>query len=569
MPLRQLLQNDFGAWVFQKTENIIWEQAVHPFSQIYELLGPVRDMTVLRRGKHETQSGNPFFDKWEINMDCERGVGSLSLSVGDVFPNEIYTVTCQDGMVTADLAKGTIETFGKTPMKAAWERYADAKRNGSLTIQHERKNLTEFCLSLVRLAKPANAFVDGMTASISAFHKAFRAGMPVPCSGVDGVRALEFCDLTISAFPPSAPKVEAEVLTAREPEEGDTLVTGALGFIGTPLVEKLLEEGKPVRIMVRGAHRTPKRWLKAGVAVVEGDIADAEAVSNAVKGTKVVYHLATGGQGKSFDAFQQSMVGGCRNVANACLEHGVARLIFTSTIAALYLGEVDDPPVTGETPTDPIPEGRSFYSRAKALCEAALNEMRDKKGLKVTIFRPGVVVGENGIIQHSGLGKWIKDTQCLGWGFGKTSVPFVLVEDVVSAMVKADSKAASEGKTYNLVGGVSISASEYVSELAKKTGRPFEFHPRSLFKEQSIVWFKWLGKHLARFPTRGKLPSYRELKSKSVARPFDISDVMRDLDWAPENDREVFMQKAVGWYTEGVGHHPSDAETVTVSSQES
>src|SRR5437868_5669939 len=123
------------------------------------------------------------------------------------------------------------------------------------------------------------------------------------------------------------------------------LVTGATGFIGSNLVPRLVELGYQVRTFGRKAPagRTGEH--------VAGDITDAAAVSNAVAGCDMVFHLAGLVSYRKSDRERQYGVNviGTRNVMQACLDHGVKRVIHTSSIAAMGIpesGSVGDESIT-------------------------------------------------------------------------------------------------------------------------------------------------------------------------------------------------------------------------------
>ena len=100
-----------------------------------------------------------------------------------------------------------------------------------------------------------------------------------------------------------------------------TLVTGASGFVGSHLVDRLLERGVRVRGLVRSEGAAQALAARGGEAVV-GDVRDRDAVCRAVVGCKVVFHLAAilPGGGDSLDRVRQVNVGGTRLVAFAAVE---------------------------------------------------------------------------------------------------------------------------------------------------------------------------------------------------------------------------------------------------------
>ena len=106
---------------------------------------------------------------------------------------------------------------------------------------------------------------------------------------------------------------------------------------------------------------------------------------------------------------------------------------------------------------------------------------------------------------------------------------------------------ALAGKDINLCANVPLTARDVVEELARHTGRDLHFHPRSLYLSQLMEIGKWLVKKAGRRPGV-TFPSFRDLKSRGLARPYK-SDLSRSvLDWKPLEDRETFLEKAIRVY---------------------
>ena len=318
----------------------------------------------------------------------------------------------------------------------------------------------------------------------------------------------------------------------------EAVVIGGTGFIGSYLVEALVQSGWRVRVVSRsgGTDR-----LHDGVTFVRAAVSDADALGKAIAGAEYVFHLATGG-GAGWADFERDYIAGTRTVAEACLKHGVRRLIYTSSIAALDLGR--NVTVTEAEGVDPQPEVRGMYCRAKVAAEGILNEMHARQGLDVVILRPAVVMGRGGLLAHSGVGQWPSDGCCIGWGAGRNPLPFVLAEDVASACVLAMTAAGAAGRTFNLVGDVMISAREYVERAAAFSMRNLRFYPQSLLKLQALEVMKWVLKCAAR-KADNPFPSYRDLKSRSLQTRLDCSAAKNVLGWRPNADKEHFFREAV------------------------
>jgi nucleoside-diphosphate-sugar epimerase len=230
-----------------------------------------------------------------------------------------------------------------------------------------------------------------------------------------------------------------------------------------------------------------------------------------------------------------------------------AWLVYASSSAALYLGGGGT--VEESHGVDPRPEKRSLYSRAKIAAEALLLRLHRERGLPVVILRPAVVVGQGGLLAHGGLGQWPSPTRCVGRGRGDTPIPFVLVKDVVQAFLAAMEAPRVEGMAFNLAGDVRPTACEYLARIAESTGRDFRFHPRSLATHQALETLKWLVKAAAH-RKENPFPSWRDLRSRTMARQIDSRLAKRHLGWVPTNDPVSFLREAIGPHV----RHPAEGD---------
>lgn len=171
------------------------------------------------------------------------------------------------------------------------------------------------------------------------------------------------------------------------------LVTGAGGFIGSHLVEDLLEAGADVRAFVRYNGRNdwgmlselPSESLKS-VEVVAGDIRDPFFVRKAVKGCDYVFHLAALiGIPYSYSApndYVAVNIIGTLNVLQACLDEGVSRMVHTSTSEAY--GTAQYVPIDEKHPL----QGQSPYSASKIGADKMAESYYTSFDLPVVIVRP-------------------------------------------------------------------------------------------------------------------------------------------------------------------------------------
>ncbi len=179
--------------------------------------------------------------------------------------------------------------------------------------------------------------------------------------------------------------------TATAWHDRTVLVTGAEGFIGSTLVDLLVELGANVRAFVHYKPYAEKGFLAhlmnhPAVEMIAGDVRDAGRVSDAVAGCDTVFHLAALiGIPYSYDspgAYVQTNVVGTENIAEACRRHSVRRLVHTST-SEVY-GTALTTPISEEHPLQP----QSPYSASKIGADMMALSHWHAFELPVTVVRP-------------------------------------------------------------------------------------------------------------------------------------------------------------------------------------
>lgn len=171
------------------------------------------------------------------------------------------------------------------------------------------------------------------------------------------------------------------------PPIGTALVTGGGGFIGRAVIDRLLERQISVRSLTRGDHPDLR---ERGVTVIRGDIADPDAVHDAVRGCDVVFHVAAkAGVWGDYDSYHQPNVMGTNHVIAACRKHGVSRLVFTSSPSVVF----DAADMEGVNESAPYPKKhKSHYSATKAIAEQAVLSANNAQ-LQTVALRPHLVWG--------------------------------------------------------------------------------------------------------------------------------------------------------------------------------
>lgn len=144
------------------------------------------------------------------------------------------------------------------------------------------------------------------------------------------------------------------------------LVTGGGGFLGQKLCEGLVARGHQVTSFNRGHYPALGAM---GVAQVQGDLADDDAVCDAAAGCDAIFHnAAKAGAWGSYDSYHRANVIGTRHVIEACCVHGIDRLVYTSTPSVTHRATH---PVEGGT-ADDVPYGEDLkapYAATKLIAE--------------------------------------------------------------------------------------------------------------------------------------------------------------------------------------------------------
>ena len=255
------------------------------------------------------------------------------------------------------------------------------------------------------------------------------------------------------------------------------LVTGAGGFIGSHLVERLVAEGANVCAFVRynsrgdaGLLRLAPKEVIQQVQIVAGDIRDADAIHKAVEGRQVVFHL--GALISIPYSYQHPLevtevnVMGTLNVLMACSKLKVDRLIHTST-SEVY-GTAQRIPIDENHPL----QGQSPYSASKIGADKLAESFNCAYNLPVITVRPFNTFGPR---QSARAVIPTIITQALAQsvirlGNLETSRDFTYVDDTVDGFVKAAETPGGDGKTINLGTGSAIKIRGLVEKIIHISG---------------------------------------------------------------------------------------------------
>ncbi|MED5401173.1 MAG: NAD-dependent epimerase/dehydratase family protein, partial [Planctomycetota bacterium] len=242
------------------------------------------------------------------------------------------------------------------------------------------------------------------------------------------------------------------------------LVTGGSGFLGHVLVEQLVARGEQVRVFCRSE---PESLALDGVSWFQGDMQDANAVSESCQGIQTVYHCAgLAGIWGPWSLYESINVQGTRNLLKSAMNAGATRLVFTSSPSVVFDGS--DMINADET----IPLAQNFlcgYPYSKAIAETDVLAANGSGGLATVALRPHLIwgPGDNHVLPR--MIKRARKGQLRRVGDGSNVISTVYVENAAAAHIQAadllDLNAPHAGKVYFINEPESVKMWDWVNSL--------------------------------------------------------------------------------------------------------
>jgi nucleoside-diphosphate-sugar epimerase len=312
------------------------------------------------------------------------------------------------------------------------------------------------------------------------------------------------------------------------------LITGASGFVGTSLIQRLAIEGWPVTAAV---HTSVASFPKTVQTIRIGTITPDTEWFGALEGIDTIVHLAArvhvmkDKHADPLAEFRRVNVSGTGHLAREAAKAGVRRFIFVSSIKVN--GEETDTPYSeaqSVQPSDP-------YGISKWEAELALRRIETETGMQVVIIRPPLVYGPGVKANFLNLIRIVKSGIPLPLASVSNKRSLVYIENLVDAIVTCIRNPNAAGQTYLVSDGEDVSTPELVRRMSSAFGRParlFPF-PARLLRLAGIL----LGK---------SGPVDRLIGSLVI----DSSKIRRDLGWKPPYTMELGLKRTAEWFLKGL-----------------
>ena len=304
------------------------------------------------------------------------------------------------------------------------------------------------------------------------------------------------------------------------------LVSGAGGFLGRYVVERLLERGHSVRAIVRSGSTSPA-W-RGDVEMFPADLRVSGNLSQAFDGVDAVLHLAAAVSGTE-DAQFASTVVGTERFLEAMAHSSVKRLVHVSSIAVYDWSSAERLMDEGTPIVDNMYE-MGGYTIAKVWQERLVLRAAHDNDWDVTVMRPGFIWGPDHA-QIAGMGRQFGRAY---FTFGLfTRLPLSHVMNCADCLVHA-LETPSQGKSiFNVIDGDDVRVWRYVREYRRRSGNPGFVVPIPYRIGLALAKLATMTSRMA-FGAKGKLPSLlmsRRFKSQFKPIRFSNEKLKRELGW--------------------------------------
>jgi len=406
---------------------------VHALYLLEAFLGKIENVTADWR----SLGGDPnlAFDEWRAQVRCHYGLGQIQLSWNVRPLQSQIIIQGTRGVLRVDLFLMFQARRAALPLPKAAERVINALTDSIKPLFDVPRGIVAF---LTKRALPYHGLQD----LVAAFYQSLDRHAPPPVTPQEAQRVVDWTErIARAADADYAQRIAPLTLSENVP----FLVTGASGGFGGAIVDRLLAEGRRVRVLMR----RPPAVVPPGMEVALGDLGDPAAVDRAVRGAQIVIHAGAAMKGPWLE-HERATVAGTQHVIDACLKHRVAKLVHISSLSVVDWAGQDGKTIDETSPLEPRPAQRGHYTRAKLEAEMRVSRAAREAHLPAVILRPGQIFGGKMPLLTAAVarkigGRWIV------LGNGKLRLPLIHLDDVVEAVRQAADSPLVAGQIIQLV----------------------------------------------------------------------------------------------------------------------
>lgn len=538
-----LKHGPFDNWIVSGPANPLFEIAPHPLAFVLDLVGALEVVHVATSDPLELPSGVIMPQRWRVLAKSAQGVASINLSFTSGHETRAFSLRGDGGAARYDFGRDIVvveRPRSDNPMLDTFRIAQDAAKSLKGQAWPDLRRRIGAALTKHPASSP---FDESIYNSIATFYSKLGDGGDVRQNARLGVDIAELTQTIAEKAGYAGATQQALTIDLPKPERASTvLVIGGTGFIGRALVKRLLAAGHGVRILSRSGRSAALSLVGLPVEILTGHYGDEAVLESALSLIDTVYHLAKC-DGRRWQEYLDGDVEPTRTLGTAAARAGVRRFIYTGTIDS-YDSASSATRIDNMTPVDRRISSRNLYARSKARCESILSELAQSAGLNLVIVRPGIVIGSGSPPAHLGVGRFTSETQVEFWGNGKNKLPFVHVDDVADALVRASSVPNIEGRSFLVSGPPILSARDYVAALEQLSGSSVAAKDGSPFRFWLVDFVKEAAKNLIRHPNRRR-STLHDWQCRTHQAHYDATETEKTLGWRPIADASELRARGI------------------------
>jgi nucleoside-diphosphate-sugar epimerase/predicted dehydrogenase len=509
-------------WLYEMPGGVYHDFMAHPLYVMLEYTGTPVDIKVMHKSFGTLPQGIP--DELRILINGEKAFGTLTFSFAA--QPHLHFLAIHGTKMTAKVDFNTM-----TAVMHPVSSLPKAAQKATYNLSESAQLFTATAANVSNFIRGKLKPYQGMQVLMHRFYDAIRGGTEPPVSKEQALLVMDTMDEIWKQLRPKPLNFDPAVPQAWYPlrHEEKVLVTGGTGFLGKKLIEGLVREGYRVRVLARKLSAI-EPLQRLGVEVFFGDVADKTSLSRAFEGADMVVHAAAGTSGKKTDC-ESATLEGTRNVLELCGSSAVKKLIYISSCSVYGIADRGkNELVTEESPLERSPELRGDYSASKQAAEELVWAAMERRAFPAVILRPGTIYGPGGELFSPLMGFSLMNKLFVVIGDGKFVLPFVYLDNLVDAILRAMQQNAATGNIFNVVDDHGITKKEYMEKLIKK------MYPGSVtvyFPFRVLYAVTWLQEIACAFLKRKPfLTRYRLLSSQNNVR-YDTSKIRERVEWSP------------------------------------
>ncbi|MHB1423033.1 MAG: NAD-dependent epimerase/dehydratase family protein [Gemmataceae bacterium] len=321
------------------------------------------------------------------------------------------------------------------------------------------------------------------------------------------------------------------------------VVTGATGFLGSHIAERLRARGERVRALVR--PRSDTTFLeRLDVELALGDLNEPASLPPVFAGADVVYHCAARvGDWGPWRVFQREIIDATANLLAACRSTGVGRVLHVSSIIVYGHPRLRDDFFTEDEPLGQDLWLWDYYCQAKVRAEELCRQYPGD----LTIVRPSWIYGPRDRATLPRVLKALDAGRVAIVGGGDNLLNIVYAADVAEGAILAATHLRAKGQAYNLSSEGEITQNDFLELIADELGRP---RIRRHISYPMAYWGGLLSEAIGRLIRLRRPPHLTRYAVALISRStrFSIAKAREQLGWQPHVGAREGVRRTLDWY---------------------